>query len=183
MTVLAMLMPSTVRVYCGIQMCLLCSHSSMMKLVIVSTLEYHSLTLRSQRQLQALAALVQSRFWSCLAGRLPHLADGPGNNVLQVWQKWNENKVMEIMDPTLAESYNSQQLMRCIHIGLLCVQDHALDRPTMSAVVSMLGSEGTLSLPMQPAFTIERTQFSNILLNFNDAVSINFATITTPEGR
>ncbi|KAF5207898.1 Cysteine-rich receptor-like protein kinase [Thalictrum thalictroides] len=100
-----------------------------------------------------------------------------------VWQKWNENKVLEIMDPTLAESYNSQELMRCIHIGLLCVQDHASDRPTMSMVVSMLSSEGILPLPKQPAFTIERTQFSNILFNINDAVSINSVTITNPEGR
>ncbi|PIA60770.1 hypothetical protein AQUCO_00300351v1 [Aquilegia coerulea] len=100
-----------------------------------------------------------------------------------VWRKWNENKVLEIMDPTLAESYNSQELTRCIHIGLLCVQDHPLDRPTMSAVVSMLCSEGTLPLPKQPAFIIERTQFSDILFNLNDAVSINYVTITNPEGR
>ncbi|PIA60787.1 hypothetical protein AQUCO_00300361v1 [Aquilegia coerulea] len=100
-----------------------------------------------------------------------------------VWLKWKENKVLEIMDPTLAESYNIQQLMRCIHIGLLCVQDHALDRPTMSAVVSMLGSEGTLPLPKQPAFTIERSQFSKIHFNINDAVSINSVTLTNPVGR
>ncbi|KAF5195425.1 Cysteine-rich receptor-like protein kinase [Thalictrum thalictroides] len=101
-----------------------------------------------------------------------------------VWQKWNVNKVFEIMDPTLSDSYNLQELLRCIHIGLLCVQDHFLDRPTMSAIVSMLGSEGALPLPKQPAFTIERkTQLSDILVNINDAVSINLVTITKPEGR
>ncbi|KAH0685263.1 hypothetical protein KY290_016533 [Solanum tuberosum] len=29
-------------------------------------------------------------------------------------------------------------VMRCIHIGLLCVQDHAVYRPSMSDVVLML---------------------------------------------
>ncbi|PIA54958.1 hypothetical protein AQUCO_00901099v1 [Aquilegia coerulea] len=101
-----------------------------------------------------------------------------------VYQKYrNENNLLDIMDPTLVESYNSQELMRCIHIGLLCVQDHAVDRPTMSAVVSMLGSEGTLPLPKQPAFTIERKQFSDIFFNSSDAVSLNSVTITNPEGR
>ncbi|PIA60782.1 hypothetical protein AQUCO_00300357v1 [Aquilegia coerulea] len=100
-----------------------------------------------------------------------------------VWRKWNENEVLEIMDPTLAESYNSQEWMRCIHIGLLCVQEHAHDRPTMSAVVSMLGSEGTLPFPKQPAFTIEREQLSDVLVNITDAVSINHVTITKSGGR
>ncbi|PIA60786.1 hypothetical protein AQUCO_00300360v1 [Aquilegia coerulea] len=100
-----------------------------------------------------------------------------------VWRKWNENKGLEIMDPTLAESYNSEELMRCIHIGLLCVQEHVHDRPTMSTIVSMLGSEGTLPLPKQPAFTIDRAQVSDIHFNINDAVSINSVTITKLEGR
>ncbi|KAF5178881.1 Cysteine-rich receptor-like protein kinase [Thalictrum thalictroides] len=100
-----------------------------------------------------------------------------------VWQKWNENKVLELMDPIVAESYNPQEFTRCIHIGLLCVQESAHDRPTMSAIVFMLGSEGTLPLPKKPAFTIERAHISDNIFNISDAISINSITITNPEGR
>uniref|UniRef100_A0A9I9CT51 Cysteine-rich receptor-like protein kinase 10 n=1 Tax=Cucumis melo TaxID=3656 RepID=A0A9I9CT51_CUCME len=44
-------------------------------------------------------------------------------------------------------------MMRCIHIGLLCVQENAVDRPTMASVVLMLSSFSlTLSVPSDPAF-------------------------------
>lgn len=43
--------------------------------------------------------------------------------------------------------------MKCIQVGLLCVQDSADDRPAMSQVVAMLGSEGiTMPEPQQPAY-------------------------------
>ncbi|KAF9617215.1 hypothetical protein IFM89_035097 [Coptis chinensis] len=107
------------------------------------------------------------------------------NNLLGFgWRLWNENKALELMDPTLVESYNSQELMRCIHMGLLCVQDHALDRPTMSTIVSMLCNDAILPIPKQPAFTLERScEQPEIPSNINDAISINSITITTPQGR
>ncbi|GLU22198.1 hypothetical protein SLE2022_382900 [Rubroshorea leprosula] len=71
------------------------------------------------------------------------------------WQLWNEDKALEIMDPTLDGFCPHNQILRCIHIGLLCVQDHAIDRPTMSDVVSMLSNETMLlPQPKQPAFFI-----------------------------
>ena len=46
-------------------------------------------------------------------------------------------------------------MMRCIHIGLLCVQENLADRPTMSSVVSMLKSDSlTLPIPLEPAFFV-----------------------------
>ena len=38
---------------------------------------------------------------------------------------------MEIVDSSLDESF-AEEAERCIQIGLLCVQDYAADRPTMS---------------------------------------------------
>ncbi|KAM0023302.1 putative bulb-type lectin domain-containing protein [Helianthus debilis subsp. tardiflorus] len=46
-------------------------------------------------------------------------------------------------------------VLRSIHIGLLCVQNHAEDRPTMSSVVLMLGDDGVLSQPKSPALFTE----------------------------
>lgn len=44
-------------------------------------------------------------------------------------------------------------MLRCIHIGLLCVQEDAAKRPTMASVVLMLGSSTmALPVPSAPAF-------------------------------
>uniref|UniRef100_A0A6N2L022 non-specific serine/threonine protein kinase n=1 Tax=Salix viminalis TaxID=40686 RepID=A0A6N2L022_SALVM len=44
-------------------------------------------------------------------------------------------------------------MMRCIHIGLLCVQENVADRPTMASVVLMLSNSScTLHRPSQPAY-------------------------------
>jgi hypothetical protein len=66
---------------------------------------------------------------------------------------WVENKVLDLMDHTLHEVCNADQFVKCVNIGLLCVQDNANDRPTMLNVVAMLDSEvGTISTPKRPAF-------------------------------
>lgn len=60
---------------------------------------------------------------------------------------------MEIVDPLLGDSYDVSEVSRCIHVGLLCVQESAAARPTMSQVASMLCNEGSPpSVPDQPAF-------------------------------
>ena len=69
---------------------------------------------------------------------------------------WVENKVLDLMDNTLREVCNANQFVKCVNIGLLCVQDDANDRPTMLNVVAMLDSEvGTISTPKRPAFVLE----------------------------
>ncbi|EXC29553.1 G-type lectin S-receptor-like serine/threonine-protein kinase RKS1 [Morus notabilis] len=81
------------------------------------------------------------------------------NLVGHVWDLWIEGKALEIMDSSLDKSYASEAL-RCIIIGLLCVQELATDRPTMSAVVSMLGNDSALPRPKQPAFVCKRSYTS-----------------------
>ncbi|KAI4323615.1 hypothetical protein L6164_023208 [Bauhinia variegata] len=77
--------------------------------------------------------------------------------LLQAWTLWREGKSLELMDPTLEKSYIANEVTRCIHIGLLCVQEDAADRPTMSGVVVMLASETmTLPQPNHPAFSVGR---------------------------
>ncbi|XP_059638023.1 cysteine-rich receptor-like protein kinase 10 [Cornus florida] len=65
-----------------------------------------------------------------------------------------EGRCLELMDPTLADSDLVDELMECIQVALLCIQESAKDRPTMSGVVSMLSSERTsLPMPKQLAFS------------------------------
>ena len=45
------------------------------------------------------------------------------------------------------------EIIRYIHIGLLCVQENVADRPTMASVVLMLSSYSiTLPTPSKPAW-------------------------------
>ncbi|XP_058092167.1 cysteine-rich receptor-like protein kinase 44 isoform X4 [Magnolia sinica] len=71
------------------------------------------------------------------------------------WKHWKTGTVLKLIDPTIGESYSSSEVMRCIHIALLCVQEDVIDRPTMSSIVLMLNSfTVTLATPSQPAFFI-----------------------------
>ncbi|XP_041023460.1 cysteine-rich receptor-like protein kinase 10 [Juglans microcarpa x Juglans regia] len=73
------------------------------------------------------------------------------------WQVWNEGKAMELLDPLLIDSCCEDDFLRYIHVGLLCAQEDANYRPTMSSVVAMLKSEpGTLCQPERPAFCVGR---------------------------
>ena len=45
---------------------------------------------------------------------------------------------MELLDLALGDSFSRDEVMRCIHIGLLCVQEDPADRPTMATIVLTL---------------------------------------------
>ncbi|CAJ1977283.1 unnamed protein product [Sphenostylis stenocarpa] len=56
------------------------------------------------------------------------------------WKNWTEQTPMEFLDPTLRGSYSRNEVKRCIHIGLLCVQENPSDRPSMATIAHMLNS-------------------------------------------
>lgn len=59
------------------------------------------------------------------------------------------------MDLTLQGSYSINEVTRCIHIGLLCVQEDPAKRPTMATIELLLNSFSiSLALPLQPAFFV-----------------------------
>ncbi|XP_061354441.1 cysteine-rich receptor-like protein kinase 10 isoform X2 [Gastrolobium bilobum] len=79
--------------------------------------------------------------------------DGAEDLLSYTWQLWKDGKPLELMDPILRESCNPNEVIRSIHIGLLCVQEDPADRPTMARIVLMLESDTvTLPTPKQPAF-------------------------------
>ncbi|PPS06805.1 hypothetical protein GOBAR_AA13838 [Gossypium barbadense] len=68
------------------------------------------------------------------------------------WRNWEAGTAFDLVDSSLRDGSRSE-LMRCIHIGLLCVQEKVARRPNMGAVVLMLTSYSvTLPLPSEPAF-------------------------------
>lgn len=58
------------------------------------------------------------------------------------------------VDLVIYVSSDETAILKCIHVGLLCAQEHMRDRPSMSTVISMLNSEILdLPSPKPPAFT------------------------------
>ncbi|XP_077243459.1 cysteine-rich receptor-like protein kinase 25 [Tasmannia lanceolata] len=93
-----------------------------------------------------------------------HESDGATNLLSYTWRHWREETVLDIVDRTLGEQYRRDEVFRCIHMGLLCVQEDATERPTMSSVVLMLNSNSiTLPNPLTPAFCAETTVRSHML--------------------
>ncbi|KAL8103316.1 hypothetical protein AgCh_027761 [Apium graveolens] len=85
----------------------------------------------------------------------------PNNNLLgHAWRLYKENKFLELVPEVIIESCNPSEVLRAIQIGLLCVQPHPDDRPSISLVVLMLSSEILLPEPKQPGFFTERTPIS-----------------------
>ncbi|XP_059449674.1 G-type lectin S-receptor-like serine/threonine-protein kinase At4g03230 isoform X2 [Corylus avellana] len=79
--------------------------------------------------------------------------------IAYAWRLWVENHVLDLMDLALHEVCNADQFVKCVNVGLLCVQEDPNDRPTMSNVVAMLDSEATtVPTPKQPAFVPWRGQ-------------------------
>ncbi|XP_071697459.1 G-type lectin S-receptor-like serine/threonine-protein kinase At4g27290 [Rutidosis leptorrhynchoides] len=72
------------------------------------------------------------------------------------WTLYKEKKTLDLADSSLVNSNCIHELLRCIHVALLCVQHNANDRPNMSAVVTMLSGEGQLPDPEQPGFYAEK---------------------------
>ncbi|XP_021851177.2 cysteine-rich receptor-like protein kinase 44 isoform X2 [Spinacia oleracea] len=81
--------------------------------------------------------------------------ENPENLLSFAWKNWVNGTPWNVVDTTLSTGF-STNILRCIHIGLLCVQENPADRPVMSSVDLMLSRHSlTLQVPLQPAFFIE----------------------------
>ncbi|KAK9706484.1 hypothetical protein RND81_07G128800 [Saponaria officinalis] len=69
---------------------------------------------------------------------------------IQAWKLWDEERSFEITDPIIVDDCSRNVVMRCIQIGLLCVQPNAYERPTMTEVVLMLTGSVDLPSPSPP---------------------------------
>ncbi|KAH1247638.1 G-type lectin S-receptor-like serine/threonine-protein kinase [Glycine max] len=77
------------------------------------------------------------------------------NLIGHAWRLWKEGIPEQLIDASLVDSCNISELVRCIQVGLLCLQHHPEDRPNMTTVVVMLSSENSLSQPKVPGFLIK----------------------------
>ncbi|PRQ36649.1 putative protein kinase RLK-Pelle-DLSV family [Rosa chinensis] len=99
------------------------------------------------------------------------------------WKLWNEGRALDLVDEVLGDSYSSSEVMKCVHVGVLCVQDNATDRPTMVDVASILSSEKDGPHPKRPVFTIQNSVYRPGPYYENTNSSKNEASMTIIEGR
>ncbi|KAK6229542.1 hypothetical protein SCA6_018493 [Theobroma cacao] len=110
---------------------------------------------------------------------------GGFGSVYKAWLLWKKDRGLELIDSCLENSCVPSQVLRCIQLGLLCVQKFPDDRPEMSCVVSMLVNEkDKLPDPKQPGFFIERrSNYGDTKSNREESVSNNEVTLTVQGGR
>ena len=104
---------------------------------------------------------------------------------LQAWKLWKADNIGALIDPMISEPCYEMEILRCIHVGLLCVQEFAEDRPTVSTVISILKSEIVdLPHPKQPAFTERQIGLDTESSKLSQKkCSVNNVTITMIQGR
>ncbi|XP_058736911.1 G-type lectin S-receptor-like serine/threonine-protein kinase At1g11300 isoform X1 [Vicia villosa] len=103
-----------------------------------------------------------------------------------VWIQWTEDNILPVIDPGIYNHIHYKSVSRSIHIGLLCVQEFSIDRPTMAVVISMLNSEiVNLPPPKKPAFVLRQNMLSTVSSEeCNDGLhSINLVSISDIHGR
>ncbi|XP_058774139.1 cysteine-rich receptor-like protein kinase 10, partial [Vicia villosa] len=89
------------------------------------------------------------------------LSDSDDDLLGHAWKQWMNQTPLELVDQDIKESCNHSEVVRCIQIGLLCVQEKPDDRPTMATVVSYLTS---LSAELPFPRELTESMHSGILL-------------------
>ncbi|TVT97128.1 hypothetical protein EJB05_57639 [Eragrostis curvula] len=78
-------------------------------------------------------------------------------SLMAVWRKWKTGSAADVVDASLSGQYPENEVLNCLEVGLLCVQENPADRPDASAVVLLLGSPNSTAdevrpEPSRPAF-------------------------------
>ncbi|KAL2926567.1 hypothetical protein RDABS01_019395 [Bienertia sinuspersici] len=66
------------------------------------------------------------------------IRDDSKSLISYVWELWNKDDMRSLIDPTISDPCFEVEILKCIHVGLLCVQEFPQDRPSISTVISML---------------------------------------------
>ncbi|KAH9612414.1 hypothetical protein KSS87_004549 [Heliosperma pusillum] len=98
------------------------------------------------------------------AGATTHQSGAATENLMSfAWRCWGEENPLALMDPMLKDSCSSDEFIKCVHLGLLCVQEDISKRPTMLTVAQMLNSYSgvaALAMPQQsqhPSFIFQNS--------------------------
>ncbi|XP_019177094.1 PREDICTED: G-type lectin S-receptor-like serine/threonine-protein kinase At4g27290 [Ipomoea nil] len=81
------------------------------------------------------------------------------------WKLYIEGKSIVLADEHIVDSYDVAQVLRSIHVGLLCVQQRPEDRPNMSSVVHMLINDVALPQAKELGFFVGKEYASGTPAN------------------
>ncbi|XP_048632003.1 putative cysteine-rich receptor-like protein kinase 32 [Brassica napus] len=116
--------------------------------------------------------------------------DSAVNLVTHAWRLWRKGSALKLLDPAFGQRYQSEEVRRCIHIALLCVQKDPGDRPMMSKIILLLSSSKiTLQRPRAPGFYFQSSLDQDLeaegLDSFGKQIhcSVNDASITELDPR
>ncbi|CAN6372518.1 unnamed protein product [Urochloa humidicola] len=113
----------------------------------------------------------------------PHLIMDFRNLISYAWNSRKDGKIQEFVDSSVMEDCPLDEASRCVHIGLLCIQDNPDCRPLMSAAVFMLENKTTpLPTPTEPMY-FARRDATPANADDGDALTMNDMSLTTLEGR
>ncbi|TYH84954.1 hypothetical protein ES332_D02G232300v1 [Gossypium tomentosum] len=111
-------------------------------------------------------------------------AEQPLSLLGYAWKLWKEGRALDLAEQSLRQSCNAYEYIRCVNVGLLCVQEDPDDRPAMSNVLFMLGSETpSLPIPKRPAYVVRRSLLSSASSSGNQIWITELTTSTLEEGR
>ncbi|KAK9092215.1 hypothetical protein Syun_027126 [Stephania yunnanensis] len=111
--------------------------------------------------------------------------EDPSTNLIKhAWELWTDGRALELVDSSMGNSFPIQEVLKLIQVGILCVQESANDRPTMSNVIFMLSNKTRIQTPKQPAFVlISKPNSPEVSTAGTDSHSINEMSTTINEGR
>lgn len=90
----------------------------------------------------------------------------------QVWEAWSAGSMEEVVDPSLGRGYPKNDVLKCVQIGLLCLQEDPSARPAAWEVVLMLDSPSmsmTMRTPTRPVFCFTQPGVSNPTLSYQSS--------------
>uniref|UniRef100_A0A0A8ZBG1 Protein kinase domain-containing protein n=1 Tax=Arundo donax TaxID=35708 RepID=A0A0A8ZBG1_ARUDO len=71
----------------------------------------------------------------------------------RVWHLWRAGRLIKFVDSPPVDESERMEILRCIQIALLCVEENPTNRPTMQEVVLMLSCQSVaLPTPQRPAY-------------------------------
>ncbi|CAM0901825.1 unnamed protein product [Alopecurus aequalis] len=113
----------------------------------------------------------------------PHLKMDFPNLIAYAWSLWIDGNARRLVDSSVVESCPLDEVLRCVHVGLLCVQNNPNARPLMSSVMFMLENDtAQLPTPEKPAYFALRNYEAEDRRTYMGSTQ-NDMTITTLEGR
>ncbi|KAG8080175.1 hypothetical protein GUJ93_ZPchr0007g5107 [Zizania palustris] len=100
------------------------------------------------------------------------------------WKLWREGNALSLLDEAVVAGcgeYRRSEALRCVQVGLLCVQERPEDRPHMAAVFMMLGNLSAVApQPRHPGFCSSTSTDGEPMTS---ACTVNGVTVTVVEGR